>query len=133
MAEEQEKKYYIYLPKQLTTQKGNVITITDPDQKEKVINMVETIDIVLNNFRKDITLMDSIRAHEYYQAVKSMNEDDEKVEVDKEIYNWLFDLVDDMFLILFGINALHVKAQLFQDENEEEIINKAKNKQKTGN
>ena len=38
-----------------------------------------------------------------------------------------------MFLVLFGINALHVKAQLFQDESEEEIINKAKNKQKAGN
>jgi len=132
MAEEQEKKYYIYLPESLTTQTGSTITITDPEQKEKVITMVETLNIVLNNFRKDITLMDPVYAHEYYEAIKNIG-DDRKIEVSKDVYEWLFDLVDDMFLVLFGINALHVKAQLFQDESEEEIINKAKNKQKTGN
>lgn len=118
----------IYLPETVESEMGNELTITK-EEKEVPISMREVINLALGS-KKNINVMDAIHGSEIYSKIKpdpkESNPLPDYIELDDELYNWLFDIVDEPFIIIFGMNAIHIKYQLFNDEPKEEIINKIK-------
>lgn len=140
MSENPKDSKKIYLPDIIKSGMGEPIQIVELKDEGDHISMIRAIDLMLINYNVgQITIKDAVYGAEVYDAIKNskiIKEDGTKIppegteteiktikctELSEEAYEWLFDAIDEPLTIIFGINSILVKEQLFQDEPKEKI------------
>ena len=126
---EEQKEYKIYLPQTIKSFMGDDVEIVSLDGKKEVTTMKRIIDLCLINCKLDgqISIKDALFGAEIYDIIRNENCPEEAV-LNKDTYNWFFDIVDVPITFIFGINAICAKQQLFKDEDPQQIRNKLKDK-----